>query len=480
MDTFTQKLRVIYTKLFNENIDSFTEALIDYKKFNQKKFDGENKTDNKKQFFMNRKTVLRRWLQKGNNCTPDFQKSYPNYKLSHYQFKGESLFKISDFREEDNLAWFDQRIEDFLQHQKRAEVKSNYRYLYMYCELENKIVYYEILTWIKGANNSTELLLKKEEKEYHGTFKLTDDSNILISITTANNTLYMLFHESHDTSSLYTVGVSMGYLHNDNKVPRSQKLVFSKALLKEQQIELEFMLNETEVISAIENRLNLHSQEVKVNHFVKYANKLKRYSDFFKHLRHSSFEQNFYYRLAFREFYATQRLFKKVAKEESYYIVNYQQAFLELLKTVASISNISLQVVMQLDENNLFLQSGQADLEIRSRFLNLYNEYHVKTTIIFVIESYASLNTHIKLLLSDMQKHNIQVKIIEKESIVNEVDSLNFSFIHLNDKRDFVLADPIRDSKDVYKLFTSQLTMDEYRTDYQRFIEMSKVYNAED
>jgi hypothetical protein len=105
--------------------------------------------------------------------------------------------------------------------------------------------------------------------------------------------------------------------------------------------------------------------------------------------------------------------------------------------------------------------------------------YNVKTTILFVIDADTTLDIHTKLLLSEMQKHQIEVRIIEDKKIINKVNSTDFTFIHLNDKRDFVLADPIRDSKDVYKLFIDKLTMDEYRTDYKRFIEKSKVYNAE-
>ena len=79
-----------------------------------------------------------------------------------------------------------------------------------------------------------------------------------------------------------------------------------------------------------------------------------------------------------------------------------------------------------------------------------------------------------------MTEHHIEVRTILKENIIHDVNSLDFTFIHLHDKRDFVLADPIRDSKDVYKIYTNELTMDEYRTDYERFINKSKVYNTED
>jgi len=479
MDAFSQKLRLIYNKLFNENIEEFTEALIDYRKFDREKFDLGSETENKKQFFLNRKTVLRRWLQRGSNCTPDFQKSFINYKLSHYQLKGRSLFTLNDFKEKGNEEWFDHQIEEFLKNQKRVHLKTEYRFLYSFCESSKTIINYEIIEWRKGERDQTLIVLQRDGQKYEGTFKLTDENNIFITIEVHNNTSYILFHESSDRATEYIVGVNMGYLREDNMVPRSQKIIFSKKELDVKKADIIFILNETEILTTLENRLNLNFQEIKVNHFVKYANKFNRYSDFFRRLRKSSYQQNFYYRLAFREFYALKKLFKKVSKEESYYIQDYQRAFLELLKTVENIGDISLQVVMKLNSENLFLQSCRTDLEIRSKFLNLYASFNVKTTIIFVIESDDTLDIHTKLLFSEMQKHNIEVRVIQEEKIVHKVDSTDFTFIHLNDKRDFVLADPIRDSKDVYKLFIDELTMDEYRTDYQRFIEMSKVYNAE-
>jgi len=234
------------------------------------------------------------------------------------------------------------------------------------------------------------------------------------------------------------------------------------------------------MLSAIENRFNLNFQELKVDPFVKYVNKFKAYCSFFERLRNTCYHEIFYYRLAFREFYAIQKLFKRVAKKESYYIMDFSRAFLELLKTIEAIGNIPLQVVMQLNEENTFLQSSRIDLEIRSKFLHLKNRFNIQPTIIFVVENILELSTHKKLLLSEMIEHGIHVRIIQKEKIIHKVDSLDFIFIHLNDRRDFVLADPIRDSKDVYKLFTNELTMDEYRTDYQRFMAKSKVYNTKD
>ena len=479
MDAFTQKLRVIYTKLFYENIDDFTEALIDYSKFDRAKFDGTSESENKKQFFLNRKTVLRRWLQKGSNCTSDFQKSYKNYKISHYQLKGHSLFSLEDFKSSDNLAWFDQQIDNFLQNKKRVEVKTDYKYIYMFCEKMKEIYYYEIINWTKSDDSNTELTFKKENAIFKGTFKLSDENNMFLTLKENNNTLYMLFHDANDCSYAYIVGVSMGYLNNDNKVPRSQKLIFSKNLLNTDKLELEFILNETEVVTAIENRLNLSSEEVNVNQFIKYANKFKKFNNFFKRLRKSTYRQSFYYRLAFREFYAVKKLFKKVAKEESYYILDYQQAFLELLKTVEEIGNISLQVVMQLNNAEILKKSSLKNLEIKSKLFNLKTHYNVNVTVIFIVQESNTLNMHDQYLLNEMHQHNINVKTTEEKNIINEVDSLNFSFIHLKDTRDFVLADPIRDSKDVYKLFIDKLTMDEYRTDYQKILEKSISYSPQ-
>jgi len=482
MDIFSQKLQLIYVKLFDENINQFTEALVDYNKFDKNKLDTGNESEDRKQFFLNRKTVLRRWLQKGSNCTLDFQKSFNNYQLSHFELQGSALFILDDFRKNDNLELFHEKIERYLKRQRRVYIKSDYAYIYMYDEVDKKIYYYKITQWIKDKEKQTLLTLEKDGQFYDGTFSLSDDNNIFISLNLKNSISYFLFHETHDNAASYIVGVSMGYLAKDNMVPCSQKVIFAKEELDVQTLKLDFVLNETETLSAIENRLNLNSQaiEEELNPFAKYAHKLKKYFNFFKELSEKQYSQHFYYRLAFREFHAIKKLFRKVSKEESYYTFNYPQALLELLNTVEQIQNISLQIVMQLDNDNLFIQASRESLEIKKKFLYLYSKANIQSTIIFVTQKDEPISPNNLYLLNQMKQNNIEVRLIEKHLIENTVDSLDFTFIHLNDERDFVLADPIRDSKDVYKLFIDKLTMDEYRTDYQRFLEKSKVYNAED
>ena len=473
MDGFTQKLRLIYTKLFNEDIDKFTEALIDHHKFPKHRFDLDSEEDNRKQFFLNRKTVLRRWLLKGTSCTPDFQKSFPHYKLSSYQFKGKPLFTLDDFRRSDNAELFEDKVEHFLHNRNRVQIKTDYTYIYTFCEVENRILYYKIVKWIKGKGNEIVITIEKDGSFYKGTFSLSDENNIFITLRIDNITLYFLFHDNNDTSCPYIVGTSMGYLPQDNKVPRSQKVIFSKAELDEDAFDLQFILNETESISAIENRLNLNFKDVKVTHFVKYANKLKQYFSFFTRLGQEKYKERFYYRLAFREFYALQKLFQRVSKKETYFVYDYQRALCELIDTVESIKNIPLYMVMELNDKSIFLELNQKNLEIKKRFLNLYSTVHVSTTTIFVVDEIDNISENIKKLLNKLLKHNIEVHLVNRNDIINEVNSLDFIFIDLKDKRDFVLADPIRDSKDVYKLFTNDVNMDEYKIDYKRFLRKS-------
>ncbi len=477
MNTFSQKLRAIYVQLANENIDDFTEMLIDYSKYNKSKFDMASESECKEQFFSNRRTVLRRWLNRGTTCTPDFQKSFPNYKLSKLHIKGNPLFRLSDFLKDDNIDYFDQQIEKYLKYQRRVHITVDYKYIYIFSTVTQKINCYEVIEWEKDSQGETTLLLEKNHQQFRAKIQILDN-NIFITLQKDDNQLYMLFHDNQDNRTTYITGMSMGYLESDNKVPMSKKVIFSKKLLDIK--ELEFMLNEAETLLAIENRFSLNLELFEVNHFIKYVNKLKSYSSFFRRLRNSSYREFFYYRLAFIEFYAIKQLFKRISKQESYYIIDFQRAFLELIKTVENIGNIKLQVVMQLNEESPFLKSSYRDLEIRSHFFNLYKNHKVKTTIIFVIDSYEELNTHKKYLFSEMIEYNIEVRIVIKEKIIHDVNSLDFSFIHLHDKRDFVLADPIRDSKNVYKIYTNELTMDEYRTDYEKFIKISKVYSSKD
>ena len=469
MDGFTQKLRLIYSKLFHEDMDTFTGEFIDSKKFEH------NGQKSRKQFFLNRKTVLRRWLSKKINCTSDFQKSFKNYKISLYQFRGEALFTLDDFRKRDNLKEFEEKIDLYLQYKQEVYVNKEYKHIYIFCEEREEVLLYSIVKWEKNQEHKVIISVEREEKMYKGTFSLEEDNNVFLTLRVDNITLYMLFHDSKDSSCVYIVGTSMGYLAKDNKVPRAEKVIFSKEKLDKEAIFLQFILNETESISAIENRLNPNSSEMLSEPFFKYTNKFKKYHAFFNRLIRKNYYQNFYHRLAFREFYAFYRLFERFSKQETYFVMNFQRAFLEAIKTVESIKNISFQVVMELNEENLFFAVSDKEFKIKNRFLNL-STYGVECTIIFVVEDDENLPIKHQNLLTEIAKESLVLRLVKKERVIHKVNSLDFFFIYMGDERDFVLADPIRDNKDVFKLFINEVTMDEYRIDYRKIIYESSIY----
>ena len=469
MDGFTQKLRLIYSKLFYEDMDKFTEEFIDSNKFEH------NGQKSRKQFFLNRKTVLRRWLNKKISCTTDFQKSFKNYKISLYQFRGEPLFTLDDFRKRDNLKEFEERIDLYLEYKQEVYINKEYRYIYIFCETREEILLYSIVKWEKNQENRIIITLEREDKIYKGTFSLEEDNNVFLTLRVDNNTLYMLFHDSQDRSCDYIVGTSMGYLAKDNKVPRSEKVVFSKEKLDKEALFLQFILNETESIAAIENRLTPNISEILTEPFLRYTNKFKRYYTFFNRLITNNYYQNFYYRLAFREFYAFFRLFERFSKQETYFVMNFQRAFLEAIKTVESIKNISFQVVMELNEENLFFAVSDKEFKIKNRFLNL-SSYGVECTLIFIVEDDENLPIKYKNLVKEIAKESLVVRLVKKERVIHKINSLDFFFIYIGDERDFVLADPIRDNKDVFKLFINKVTMDEYRIDYRKIIYESSIY----
>ena len=471
MNAFSQKLELMYVKLFHENIDDFTDALIDYQKFDKNKFDVGSESQKRQQFFSNRKTVLRRWLSKGSTCTSDFQKSFNNYKLQQLELFGSPLFNLDDFQKEDNLQTFNEKIEKYLQKQQQLQVQTEYAYLYLYDEEQERISYYHIIQWGKSQKYHATITVEQNNKHYTGSFNFIQDNNLFITLSINENTQYFLFHDNQDKSSDYIVGMSMGYFAKDNKTPCSQKVIFSKEKLEENTLNLHFILNETQTLSAIENRL--HHQEFNTHPLIKYAKKFQKYLNFFNKLKKKTYQKHFYQRLAFREFESMNALFKKVSKEESFYIYDYQTALLELLDTVESITNIPLQIVMELNKKSFLLQSNKKSLDIKTRLLNLKNKANIHTTIIFVLQEHQPLTQAMHNLLNKMKKHHIAVKTIEEFPITHHVNSLNFSFIHLNSKKDFVLADPIRDSKDVYKIFIDALTMEEYHLDYYKILEQS-------
>jgi hypothetical protein len=232
-----------------------------------------------------------------------------------------------------------------------------------------------------------------------------------------------------------------------------------------------FVLNETEVVEAVENRFSLNR-----NPLVHYFNRFKQYVAFFGRLRQGIYRDHFYYRLAFLEFYSITELFGKVAKEESYYVFDYQRALLELLKTVERIGDMSLQMVIDFDpSSHLLMNVTKRDLEIKSKLFALTKQHNVATTMIFVLD-HQPLPSSVTYLWQELVRHGIEVRTVAKHEIIQEVNSVDFLFIHLDDPRDFVLADPLRDSKEVYKLFCNELTMDEYRSDYQKILNQSHCY----
>jgi hypothetical protein len=462
---FTEKLQLIYRKLFDEDIEKFTEAFIDYEKFKKDK-------NSKNEFFTNRKIVLRRWLRQGSYCTSDFQKSFKNYKISLYKIDNEPLFRLKDFRNS-NLAYFEKRLDIYIKQQQRVHINTDYRYIYLFNRLKESIESYSIIDWSKSEEREDEIaiLLEYNNHRYRGTFAFQSDNNIFLTMRVEEITHYLLFHDNNDKQANYIVGMAMGYLPIDNKVPHAQKAILAKSILNSSDIELLFILNETESISAIENRINSNIEEIKIDPFVKYHNQFKKYHKLFSRLLSKQFKQNFYYRLAFREFYAIKRLFEKVSKRDSYFVFNYHRAFFEMIKTLEEIKNTQFYIVMEFNETNLFLDSNYKIQEIKRRFFNLYN-YGVETTIIFVVDNIAP---NLQNLLREMNRYNIKTKVVERIDIIYEVNSLNFAFINIGDKRDFVLADPLRDNKDVYKLFTDEITMDEYRVDYAKILSKSRL-----
>lgn len=465
LEEFTQKLHLIYTEMYDEDMDQFTEAFIDYDKFNSNK-------NTKEEFFTNRKILLRRWL-KGTRCTSDFQKSFRNYKISNYRFGIEQLFRLEDFRIA-TIGEFEKKLNAYLKEKQKAHIPTEYQYIYLFNELDEVIEPIAITDWIKGERGEVKIALEYKDNHYRGTFAFHDTDNIFITMSRDSVTYYLLFHDNRATNTNYIVGTAMGHLPTDNHIPHAQKAILAKDRVTDT-ISLQFILNEAETISAIENRFNPTLQEVKISPFVRYHTQFKKYHKLFSRLLSKKFRQNFYYRLAFREFYAFKRLFEKVSKEESYFVFNHYRAFFELVKTLEEIKDTSLYIVREFNENSLFLDSNYKIREIKERFFGL-SSYGIDTTIIFVVESLDALPQNLQAVLEEMKKRSIEVRLVIKDSIINEVNSLDFAFIHMGDKRDFVLADPLRDSKDVFKLFVDEITMDEYRIDYEKILEKSRKF----
>jgi len=473
MGDFHQKMRLIHEKLFDRDTDKYTQALIDNRKFDPTRYEGKSEAECYQKFFLNRKTLVSRWLslESLDRCTPDFKKSFDHYAISTYQLKGRPLFTLEDFCTTGNMEAFEDKIDLFLARRNRAQVRTEYRYLYFFCEAESRILCYAITQWHKGEGGESRLTFEEDTGAHHaGAISFSDEGNIFVWVDLPWSRLYCLFHDTNDRSLPYIIGTGMGYLPHDNKVPRAQKILFAKERLNEEESDLLFILNETEVIAAVENRQNLHASTFTLSHFFKYANRLKQYGVFFQKLLFRYYQDQFYYRLAFREFHAITHLFSHIAKKETYFIYDYNRALLELIETVATIGHTSLYMVMAFNPKSFLVALSQQNLELKSRFLSLYSRAGVEIELVVVHEAGVSLASD---LVHELLDHHVRLYEVSREAIVHEVNSVDFIFIDLGDARDFVLADPIRDSKEVYKLFTNEVIMDEYKSDYQKILYQS-------
>jgi hypothetical protein len=469
VEIFTKKMELIYNKLFNSDIDEFTKAFINNNKFNKNKFDANNEQEAYEQFFFNRKIVLRRWLKNGIKCTKDFQKSFPYYKISKYQYKGSPLFSLHDFMALDNLVEFEKKIDSYLKEQKRIFAPIDYKYIYLFEENLNHLDCYEIIEWKKGNGFEMIIELSYNSDIIEGKVSIEANGNIFMTLNIQNSKYYFLFHDNNDNYSKYAVGISMGFSPMDNKVPIAKKVILSKEVLDIKESDLRFILNEAEVMYAIENRVS----NLSINPLLKYTYRLKKYYQFFFDIVNSRFKYNFYYRLALKEFNSFRKLFQKVANGDSYFVYNYHRAFYEMIKTVESIGNIPLYIVQEFSPNHYLIQSDYQYIKIQERLFNLKN-YGVEVNLIVVIQP--NLISQIKESLENIVKKGVKVKIVEKDKIIHQVNSIDFAFIKDSNKNNFVIADPLRDSKDVYKIFTNSVTMEEYYSDYYKILKYSILY----
>ena len=475
MEIFTKKLRLIYTKLFKSNIDSFTKAFINKNKFNIEKFDTEDENKAYEQFFHNRKIVLRRWLQRGISCTRDFKKSFAYYKISKYKYRGEPLFTLDDFQRDDNLLEFERRLDAYIKEQERIQTPIDYRYIYLYSEDLNSYLYYKIIEWKKG--NGFEMIIELtssiDDEVTQGRVSLESENNIFITLNIDGIKHYFLFHDNNDNLSKYTVGVSMGFSPNDNKVPIAKKVILSKEILDMSILDFEFILNRTEILSAIENRVTKSIDNPIINPLAKYIERLKNYYIFFSNLIYRRFKKNFYYRLALKEFNSFRKLFQRVVYKESYFTHNYHRAFYEMLETLKDIKNIPLFIVQEFSPSHFLVKVGYQERKIQESFFDL-TKYGIEINLIVVIDK--DLSEEVKTVMDSMVERKINIRVVKKSDIIEEVNSIDFAFIDTKTENDFVLADPLRDSKDVYKIFINSITMEEYHSDYYKIYTKSTPY----
>jgi len=473
---FYEKIQCIYSNLTKKDINKFTDLF----------FIPTHKTS-----WENRKSYLyKKWIKsKEQRINPRlFRKEYESYPFNQLRVNGRRLFENAQEFYEVDIETFCERIKVYVYSLITLESRKNthYHYLYVHNRIGDKssIDHYHITYTQPLQANTVEIEVHPPKSKaslnldpYYGT------------IQWYGNTIVLTFQNQHDyisaifntdlinTQTTYLVGVGIGIADINQKIPIAKKVILTKEKIDKTH-ELYLALNETEVIFAEEHsyKFEKDNQDFRLNHLQKYIKKIDNINTLFQNLSQQNlYNQNsFYEQLAIKEFSATNRLFQKLAKGQSYFVNNRERVFDVLIASHAYEPYQELYIVMPIYTNdNLFEKLSSKALKLQEQLIELSSKVNIE--IIFVMDDcQKTLSLEFKTFLEKAHK-SIKLYFALKEDIENEVNSIDFIF---TDRKNFSISRILRTSSPVFHLFRQEISIDQHKEMYQKILNRSLSYQA--
>jgi len=460
---FIDKIKLILKKLCNDDYYQLTEFFIDKTNIKSKK----------DTYFFNREKLLRKWINHPIKCSNDFKNNFHKYKISRIKFHNQPLFTLKDFNDID-IESFTIKLNDYIRHREtiKHSFKLDCKYLYFFDDSDNKLYFYEVFYGQNIKENLINIKLKLENKNYSYSGRIEYFHGIIdINVKDIENRkIHFLFNTDLKNSlSTHIYGVSIGISSQNEKFPKAKKVVFSKKIFDEIELEdIYLALNETSTILAGENIFQLNTRDIFENHIHKYKNHLKKYHLFFTNLqnRYKELKKLLYYTLAFKEFKSIYIVFNKLSKGEDFFVNNRVKLFDVFLETMMNTKDISIYIVLPIfnKEDNIFIKQSDQAIKLQDYFINL-KVYNIKTEIIFVLKSVEDLNSSFYKIIKKMYDNDTKIKFVLKDNIKKDVTSMDFFY---SSKKDFVVTNPLRMDKKAFIISKQIGTIDEYITTYRR------------
>ena len=473
-ELFQQKMNSVFEKISNSNLDEFTKLFY---------IDGKTTFENR------RYNLNKNWLKKA-TISKTFQKEYHRYPFSLKLYHGKKLFKDVDEFLEIDLVDFQEKIQAYVEYENMVIIPKdiNYKYLYTFSsnsiEENENIDAYEI-EHLNHKGNQIDILIRPPKNKallkiasYSGTLKLKN-SKIILTFENSQDYISAIFNlEFIDRHTRFLVGVIIGIADSNEKTPISKKVILTKEPVDDMN-ELYLILNEIEIISAVENAYAFtHTHSSLINgHLKKYIKKIEKINRVFKNLSTQEYFKSFYQQVALQEFSAINNLFQKFGKNRSFYIHYRKRVLNILINSYKSTPYRQIFMVMPIyQDDNLFEQQSDNAIKLQQELKELSNS--VEINIIFVIKDCKKpFKQEFMTFLKEIQGL-IKIGFVSKNKIEYEVNSLDFFY---TDNSDFIVSKPLRTNHIAFQLYRHKSSVDEYHTmfrtisnrsiNYQEFME---------